>query len=248
MRIDRRYLQVEEPFIAEDLRQMKFAKNYNYWLFSLLQPFLGNRILEIGPGIGNLTKHFIEYAEYIEGIEPNPVCAELLLEAFRVHQKFSLQKIRVEDSDVELLTTKHFDTIVCVNVLEHINNDFDTLVQFKKILTVNGNLVLLVPATPWAYGPIDAAVGHFRRYSMKSLNTTLKKAGFDLVFSQYSNLVGLIGWTFNSRIRKAAKQNDFQIRVFDYLVPILSCIERIIKPPLGLSIIAIGRKTNDIEI
>jgi phospholipid N-methyltransferase len=242
MNPDRRYQQVEDPFISEDLRQMELAENYNYWLFSLLKPFLGDRILEIGPGIGNLTKHFIKSAEYLEGIEPNLVCADLLMDSFQGNQKFSLQRIKVEDCEVNLLKTKKINTIVCVNVLEHINNDHETLVKLMDILTDNGKLLLLVPAISWAYGPIDASVGHFRRYSLKKLKETMEKAGFDVVFSQYSNFLGLIGWVINSKITKAVKQNDFQIRMFDNLVPILSRLEKIIIPPLGLSIIAVGRK------
>ena len=245
MNLDRRYLQVEDSFIAEDLQQMKFAENYNSWLFSLLQPYLGKRILEIGPGIGNLTKHFILNAEYVEGIEPNTACAELLMKACSEYPTFTLQIKRIEDSDIESLITKHFDTIVCVNVLEHIKNDVEVLVQFKNIVTINGNLVLLVPAIPWAYGPIDAAIGHFRRYSHNHLQKIIMGSGLQLVHIQYSNFLGLIGWTFNTRIVKNTKQSDFQIKLFDNLVPVLSRLEKMIHPPIGLSLLAVGVKIND---
>jgi SAM-dependent methyltransferase len=246
MEYDRKHLQTNDPFIAEDLRQLRFAGNYNTWLFSLLQPYLGKRILEIGPGIGNLTKHFIIDAEYIEGIEPNTYCADLLLNGFGANPKFSTQTIKVEDCDVEMLSKKNFNTVVCVNVLEHILHDLDTLVKFRQILAGDGNVVLLVPAVPWAYGLYDSAVGHYRRYTRHSMQLLLEKAGFELVLAKYSNMAGLIGWIFNSKIRKAEKLNDFQIRMFDQLVPILSRVERIFIPPFGLSIIAVGRKKPDI--
>jgi SAM-dependent methyltransferase len=242
MELDRRYLQTQDPFVAEDLRQMEYAGKYNSWIFSLLQPYIGKRILEIGPGIGNLTKFIIQKADYLEGIEPNPICAEMLRESFKGQQNFSVQEITVEDWDVPSLEDKQFDTLVCVNVLEHINDDLTALSQFRKILQPNGTLVLLVPAVPWAYGPIDAALGHFRRYSIKPLSNLLITSGFQIISAHYSNLFGLMGWTVNAHFRKAVKQNDTQIKLFDSLVPVISRVEKMIKPPLGLSIIAIGRK------
>ncbi len=242
MNSDRRYAQIEDSFIAEDLEQMKYARNYNIWLFSLLKPYLGKRILEIGPGIGNLTNYLLGNAEYVEGVEPNAKCAELLKDIFRGNTKFSLNSTRIEDCDTKSLHEKHFDTVICVNVLEHIQNDLEVLNQLKNIVAKDGNIVLLIPAIPNAYGPIDAAVGHFRRYTAKQIRVLTKKVGVDLIHIQYSNFIGLIGWMFNARIRKSIKQSNLQIKLFDIAVPIISRIEKIIIPPIGLSIIAIGKK------
>lgn len=242
MKIDRRFLQTEDQFIAEDLLQMKYANNYNAWLFSLIRPYLGKRILEIGSGVGNFTKFFIKYSDYVMGIEPNASCSALLEVTFGNDSKFELQKISVEDCDSKLLSTYSFDTIICMNVLEHIKKDIDILVKLHSILKINGNLVLIVPAVPWAYGPIDASVGHFRRYSINEVNIKLGQAGFKVTHLKHSNFLGLIGWSYNSKIRKSTKQNDLQIQLFDKIVPFLSRIEKKHLPPVGLSLIAVGKK------
>ena len=245
MKIDRRFLQTEDRFIAEDLLQMKNATNYNAWQFSLIQPYLGKRILEIGSGIGSFTKGFLENSDFVMGVEPNKSCQALLEGTFGNESKFKLLKENIEDCDSHLLSSYSFDTIICMNVLEHIENDTQILEKFFGILNLNGNLVLLVPAIPWIYGSIDASVGHFRRYAINEVNLKLGQVGFKVMHLQYSNLLGLMGWSFNSKIKKSTKQNDSQIRLFDKMVPILRRMEKKHRPPVGLSIIAVGKKLDD---
>jgi SAM-dependent methyltransferase len=244
MQIDRRYLQKTDNFVAEDLKQMQQALRYNEWLFSLVRPYLGRRLFEVGAGTGNMTKQLLQYVEYAVGIEPNPACLQELERALCGHPHFEYRPWQIEQCDVEWLLQKQFDTVLCVNVLEHIEDDIQALKFFKSVLyNRDGRVVLLVPAVPWAYGPIDAAVGHFRRYSRKSMSQALHQAGLKVEALRYSNFLGLLGWLFNAYVKRNTKQSDAQIRIFDRLVvPWYSRLEKMIAPSIGMSLVAVATK------
>ena len=239
---DRRYLQTSDPFIMVDCRQMENAPNYNKWLYELVKPFIGNRVLEIGPGIGIISRKVIEDIELLVGIEPNQYCADVLSKTLKNDRRFTLINTSIEDCDFQDLKEYQFDTILCMNVLEHIEDDVGTLLFIEKILEPGGRVVLLVPAFPKAYGPIDKAVGHFRRYSKTSIREIMGKTSLKIENLSYSNLFGLLGWLFNARIRNSTSQNDFQIKLFNKIVPLLSFIENKVGCPMGLSLISVSRK------
>lgn len=240
--LDRRYLQTNDSFILDDLKQMEYAKNYNQWIFSLVKPYIGKRVLEIGPGIGNMSRQIISGVDLLAGMEPNVHCAGALKEAFRGSTNFELIPSRIEEYEKEKLVSYHFDTIVCINVLEHIKDDATILATFEQVIENNGRVVLLVPAISQAYGKIDKSVGHFRRYSKSSLNKVFQQTQLHIEAMFYSNFIGLLGWLINARILHIVKQKDTQIEVFDSLVPLLSSVERVIPPPVGLSLISVSRK------
>lgn len=240
--MDRRHLQLSDDFIAEDLRMMELAPQYNKWLFELIRPYLGRRIFEVGAGIGNMTAQFLSHSELVFAIEPNRACLSELKDRIPASRKFEYRGWRVDEVPVESLADRQFDTVVCMNVLEHIEKDDDALRIFRSLLVNKGRLVLLVPAVQAAYGPIDQSVGHFRRYSKQGISDLLSSCNFEIEVAKYSNFIGLLGWFFNAHVGKIHQQNDRQIKMFNRLVPFLSSVERAISPPLGLSLIGVGRK------
>lgn len=242
IRPNRQHHQITDPFVLDDLRQMEYATRYNRWLYDLVRPYLGRRILEIGPGIGNISRLIVQDVDLLVGMEPNPHCAAVLAEAIDHTIPLKLLATRVEDSDWEGLRAYAFDTILCMNVIEHVKDDQQVLGQFARVLAPGGRVVLLVPAFPQAYGPIDASVGHFRRYTKPVLRDVLTHAGLSIEYLAYTNMLGLLGWMVNARIRKVVQQSDSQIRVFDALVPVLRRVERLLPVPFGLSIVASARK------
>lgn len=234
--------QTSDPFVLDDLRQMEFARRYNAWLFSLVRPHLGRRVLEIGPGIGNISRLVLPDAELLVGMEPNPHCAAALIERMAGQPNFYLLEKRVEEGTEIELRGYRFDTVLCMNVLEHVKEDGAVLALFERVLAPGGRVVLLVPAFQQAYGPIDDALGHYRRYTRASLRAAFAGSGLAIEKLFYTNMLGLAGWMFNAHIRKASQQNDLQIQIFDRLVPVLSRIERVVPCPFGLSLIAAARK------
>jgi SAM-dependent methyltransferase len=235
-------VQLGEEFVAEDLRQMQVARRYNTWLYSIAKPYLGKRVLEIGSGIGNITEQILACSDTVFGIEPNAACAAELEKRLGDNDSFDFRQWRIEDCDLGWLRTHHFDSVACFNVLEHVERDLDALEALTSILEPGGRIVLLLPAVPWAFGPIDRSVGHFRRYSKRMVREAFEKLDLRADRLRYVNLLGLIGWLFNAHVRRIVRQSDQQIRLFDSLVPVLARIEGLLPPPLGLTLLAVGRK------
>ncbi len=222
---------------------MLSAGNYNAWLFSLVQPHLGERVFEVGCGIGSMTERILASGRHVFGIEPNRSCAVELETRLGCHPGFEHRPWRIEDCDRDLLGGLSFDTVLCVNVLEHVEDDRGALRLLTSLLDPAGRVVLLLPAVPGAFGPIDASVGHFRRYSKAMVRDAFREVALAIDRLRYSNLLGLLGWLYNARIRRITKQSDRQIALFDSIVPWYSWLERVVPPPIGMTLLAVGRRT-----
>ena len=230
-----------DPFFAEDLRQMERAVNYRDWQFRMVEPFLGKRVLEIGGGIGNFTPQLAGNHRDVVSLEPNEFCFRQLEEKTRDHVNVRPLRATVETLDTVLAPDERFDSVVLMNVLEHIEDDLAALVALKRRLDANGKLVVLVPAGPWAFGAIDRRLGHYRRYSKSYSRRLFNAANLGVEFIRYYNFIGIWGWWWNARMGGLEGQSDAQIRMFDqWIVPVVSRVERFIRPPVGQSILIIS--------
>ena len=237
---DRLQTQIEDPFIKDDLLQMERAENYNKWLFDLVRPWIGKNVLEIGSGTGNFTGHILRIASRVIAVEPNEYCSSVLASRYWNNQNVLIVKKSIEAFNSEDEDLSAVDTAVSINVFEHLVDDISTLRKLRERLPRGSKIILLVPACPEVYGPIDKSVGHFRRYSKKSLFELNVDAGLTIKKLFYSNFPGLLGWWLNSRLSKRTRQNDSQIEVFNRLVPVIAGIEKVTGCAIGLSLISIA--------
>jgi SAM-dependent methyltransferase len=234
-----------DPFFVEDLRQMERAVNYRDWQFRIIEPFLGKRVLEVGGGIGNFTPQLAEGERNVVSLEPNEFCFRRLEEKTRNLPNVKLIKATVESLDAAVAHEDPFDTIVLMNVLEHIENDLATLLALRRRLVPNGKVVVLVPAGQWAFGHTDKRLGHYRRYGKNDARHLFKEAGLSLQTIRFYNFIGIWAWWWNARVSRLESQSDNQIRIFDkWLVPVIARIEKHIRPPLGQSLLLIGQNNN----
>lgn len=241
---DRRYSQTADQYAANDLETMQEARRYGSHLFTMFRPHIGSRVLEVGCGIGTMTVRLAEIAEAVVGIEPNLNCAQRVQAELGRHPRFSLRVCHLEECDSAELASHNFDTVVCVNVLEHIADDVGALRMFRDVLAPGGQVLIFVPAVQAAYGPLDAELGHHRRYSKRSLARAFDHAGLELVDLRYTNPLGLLGWMYNSYITRSTAHSPTQVRLFEWLVaPWALPLERFLAPPIGLSLVAVARKT-----
>ena len=240
---DRRYNQTQDRYAADDLETMQEARRYADHVFGLVRPFLGSRVLEVGSGIGTMTTRLVEIAEMVVGIEPNPNCLTRLQEAMGSHPRFTLRTCHFEECEPAELASLRFDSVLTVNVLEHIEHDVNALKAFEQILVPGGHVIVFVPALQVAYGPLDAELGHHRRYSKRTLRAAFEDAGLELVRLRYTNPIGLAGWMYNAHISKSTRHSLTQVKLFETLVaPWALPLERLLPPPIGLSLIAVGRR------
>lgn len=243
MDIDRRYIQTQVPFATDDLTTMREARRYQGHIFSFFRPYIGARVLEVGSGIGTTTRTLVGMADRVVGIEPNRASVVHLRQAVGHHPAFTLRDCHLEECDRAELVGEHFDTILCVNVLEHIEDDHAALCRFAEIAApARAHVLIFVPAVEAAYGRLDAALGHHRRYSKRRLKRMFDHAALDLQVLKYTNPIGLLGWMFNTYVTRSAAHSPRQIALFESLVaPWALRLERVVPVPVGLSLVAIGR-------
>jgi SAM-dependent methyltransferase len=243
MHIDRRYIQTHVRFATDDLHTMREARRYQAHLLSLFRPYIGSRVLEVGSGIGTTTQALVEIADLVVGIEPNGASVAHLRQAVGNHPRFHLHACHLEECDRTNLVAARFDTVLCVNVLEHIEDDQQALQAFADIAApAHGHVLIFVPAVAAAYGPLDAALGHHRRYSKRVLAGMCDRAHLDLLVLKYTNPVGLLAWMFYTYVTRRAVHSARQIALFETLVaPWALPLERIVPVPVGLSLVAVAR-------
>jgi SAM-dependent methyltransferase len=238
---DRRFSQTQDRYAADDLETMQEARRYSDHVFGLVRGFLGARVLEVGSGIGTMTSRVVEVADHVLGIEPNPNCATRVQQTMGSHPRFRLRVCHFEECDGAELASLRFDSVLCVNVLEHIADDVNALKGFRQILAPGGRVIIFVPAVQAAYGPLDAELGHHRRYSKRTLRAAFAQAGLDLIRLRYTNPIGLMGWMYNAHISKSKAHSPGQVKLFERLVaPWALPLERLVPPPIGLSLVAVG--------
>ena len=213
---------------------MEGAGAYNDWVFDRARPHLGRRVLDAGAGIGTFTELAAEGREVV-AVEPDPEQLAILRE--RVAGQANVQVVEGTIEDV----SGTFDSILCLNVLEHIPDDRGTLRLFYGLLVPGGSLLLLVPAHPALYGGIDRAVDHQRRYTKAGLSDCLREAGFTFAELRLVNPLGALGWFVSSRVLKREQIPAGPLRIYDKLVPALRMLDRA-DVGLGLSVWAVARR------
>ena len=221
---------------------MSLAQNYFAWQARLVTRELGQRILEVGCGIGNFTRFLLD-REQIVALDLEPDHIDRL--KYRYPGRPNLRAFCADFTTASLsdLRSLNLDSCVCLNVLEHIENDLTALRNMASLLPFEGVIVLLVPAFPVLFGPIDKNLGHYRRYRRRSMRDLAEATGLRIKKMHYFNFAGFFGWWANSHIFRRAAQWPSQIKIFDtYIVPGLSRIEALAPPPFGQSLFVVLQK------
>jgi len=226
--------------MLRDQTLMAAAKNYFAWQARLALPELGRRVLEIGCGTGNFTSHLLD-RELVVALDHEPQMLERLRERFPDAPNLRAALAEAEDEEsVTQLANLDLDSCVCLNVLEHVRNDAAALRAMARAVRPGGAIVLIVPAFPSLYGPVDRKLGHFRRYTRDSLAATAHKAQLSVREMRYLNAVGFFGWWFNARVVKKEIQSAAQIALYDrWIVPLAARLESLLPVPFGQSLYAV---------
>lgn len=225
--------------VHSSLEMLGELYNYTHWLFNKVRPFIRGNICEVGCGIGTVTQ-FLLNNERIVGIEPFAGSYEYARERFQDHLNVRIVRCLLESCPNNAVRTGVFDTVVCLNVLEHLEDDVASLRRMAMLCKAGGRVVILVPAHMCVYGELDRSFGHFRRYNRRSLRRAFEVAGLRPTYSTYMNTLGLGGWWWQSRIRGHRQLTVKSSRLFNRLVPFLDAFERVVRLPFGQSLIMVG--------
>lgn len=230
-----------EDIVYQTLQRMKKLRRYNQWIFLKFRPFLGKRVLEIGSGIGNITKFLLD-RDLVIATDMEPKYLALLKNTFGHYKKFRVESIDISGSEAGRFQSDHIDSVICFNVLEHIEQDETALKNIFNLLEPGGRLLLFVPSHPWLYGSLDRHLGHCRRYGKKGLKHKLERIGFKVAFLEYFNRMGMLGWFLNSKILRKKRLPSFQLRIYNLLVPLFK-LEKFLPLPFGTSLLVVAEKS-----
>jgi SAM-dependent methyltransferase len=225
----------------ETLEIMGAAPRYNAWQYSRVAPYVGRRVCEVGSGIGNMSSLILGTPRELTVLtDTNPYYLQTLKERFGDRPDVAIEPLTLpDDSAPERFARYRLDTVVALNVVEHIAEDVGALGTIAALLPTGGRLVVLVPALRQLYGTLDLELAHARRYTRATLRTAMEAAGFRVERTFYYNVVGTFGWWFNSRVLRARRIGRRQLRLFETLVPTLRVEDRL-RLPFGQSVIGVG--------
>jgi SAM-dependent methyltransferase len=234
-------------YTGRDLEAMSFAVNYHRWILQIFEPYLGMRLVEVGAGVGSFSELLLERPlESLVLVEPAAQMYEMLTQ--RMQRFPSLTQIQTFNAmfsrvAAEIETVWRPDSILYINVLEHVADDEAELRTVNQTLVKGGRIFIFVPALRWLYGSFDRQIGHVRRYSSSELTEKCGRAGFKVLESRAFDFLGIAPWWIKYRLFKSRTMEPAAVRFYDeYVVPFAQAVERAVKPPLGKNIILVGEK------
>jgi 2-polyprenyl-3-methyl-5-hydroxy-6-metoxy-1,4-benzoquinol methylase len=248
MEKDFTYIEKDEVGI-ETLDILSSANKFNKWVYETIKPFCRGEILEIGSGIGNISKYFLEGEAKITLSDIRVNYCKYLEDNFKKYS--SLREILNLDLVDPLFETKYinyfnkFDTVFALNVVEHIKNDKLAMKNAKKLLKPSGKLIVLVPAYNFLYNNFDKELYHYRRYNLRTLQSAFTMADLNIIKGFYFNCVGMLGWYVSGKLQGNKNIPKSQVSIYNKLVWFFRIADKIVMNKTGLSVIVVGEKTQD---
>jgi 2-polyprenyl-3-methyl-5-hydroxy-6-metoxy-1,4-benzoquinol methylase len=228
------------------LETISAATRFNEWMFKTIKPFCKGHVLEVGCGIGNISKLLIKNKFQTSLSDYSDQYFDILRKQFSDNGQ--VENIYKVDLAVEEFGSAYpellnkFDTIIAMNVVEHIQDDHLAIRNCRKMLAPNGHLIILVPAYSFLFNSFDRELVHFRRYNKKTLTKLFTDEKLEIIHKQYFNAAGIAGWYINGSLLKKKLIPEDQMKIFDKLVPAFKVTDKLIMNRFGLSVIHVGRK------
>lgn len=230
----------EDDYGADILSSLSYVRRLHAWMADSFTDHVGSRVLEIGAGIGNLTMQLIPRGRYL-ATDINPHYLAYL-------QNLSLNRPYLEVSRLDLLDSEsfaplggQFDTVLCINVLEHVRDEQQALENLHQALAPGGKAVVLVPQGQWLFSSLDDALEHRKRYSKADLTKALTRAGFDVLSVYDYNRVAVPGWLLNGKLLRRKHFSRVQLKFYNTMTPLFRAFDSNL-PWHGLSAVAIGQR------
>lgn len=225
---------------GQELAAMSHAANYHRWIIDEFAPYLGQSVAEIGAGIGTVSGLLLEKnIRRLVAFEPCGTNFLLLEEKLRHEARATA----VHGLASARQGSEHFDSVVLLNVLEHIEHDAQAVSETRHLLGPHGHVLLFVPALDFLFSNTDRDIGHLRRYSRDGICRLVTEAGFSIVKARYFDIAGIIPWYINFVLLRGSFNRD-RIALYDmYVVPPMRLLETMMPPVIGKNLLVIGRKS-----
>lgn len=226
-------------YFGKDLEAMSFARNYHQWIVDEWRPYLSGEVAEVGAGTGSFSKLLLACGiAGLSAYEPSSNMYPALAESLGGEPRARTFNCYFGQSG----ECEKFDSIVYVNVLEHIEDDAAELRRIRLALRPGGHAFIFVPALRWLYSRLDRQVGHYRRYHKVPLAELVTRSGLSLVSLRYFDVLGVLPWYVNFTLL-GNEIGGGSVTSYDrFVVPVARRLERVVRPPLGKNLILVARK------
>ena len=220
---------------------MQRAGRYTKWQYEAVAPYIGAHVLELGAGVGSISAYLVRKSERIWITDVDADYLDILKARFGHYRNVTIGSLDpVEERWVAMAKEWDLDTIVSLNLLEHVDDDLAMLRHVYAALRPGGRAILLVPAQPGLYNAVDRSLGHRRRYAPNQLRRVVLQAGFEPVRIFPFNKLGTVAWYVNGALLPQSTVTGAHLRAYDYVVPLARRLEWLPLP--GLSLIAVAHK------
>jgi len=239
------HIYAEDVYGSQILGRLNRAPRFTKWMADVIRPYVGERVLEIGAGTGNLTLQLVPRKLYWAS-DINPLYLTYLE---NISRNRPYLHIRYTDGQAGETYPKEqkFDTVICLNVIEHLGNDLSTLENIREVLEQGGRAIILVPCGPWLLGTLDEVLGHQRRYSRGQLEELANRAGFHIQTVLEFNRVGVIAWWINGKVLRRRSFGLLQIKLLNLLTPVFRVLDKVLPlPPLSLIAVLSKPRAEDV--
>ena len=232
--------------ISRDLEVMGAADNYYQWMLDEIRPHLGSRVLECGSGRGTLTARLLELRldrvvasdfdeDYLPGLRA--ICSGRDSAAVIL-----LDLEQPAESSIDRLKAEKIDSIVMINVLEHISSDERCLASLARALPSGGRIIVFAPAFPLLFSALDESYGHYRRYTKRMMRRLAERVGMRTTAMHYVNFPGFFAWLILYKLFRGTQLGNNSVSIFNRLTPMVRKVESVFRPPLGLSVVTVFEK------
>jgi SAM-dependent methyltransferase len=226
----------------QTLQRIEKMDRFNQWMSDVILPYINGTVLEVGCGIGNVSQYLLAAGHPVVGVD---LCPDYVGYACdRLHGTGDFQGYVADiTGDIPApIAGRRFDTVVMLNVLEHIADEKLALRSLVQLCQPGGRLVCLVPAYEWLYGSLDVHLGHYRRYDRRMLKHAVIRAGFQPEHCFHFNAAGIPGWWVNSRVRRSKVLPANQLSLYNRLVPLFRGVDVLTGGRVGQSVIIVARR------
>ena len=226
-------------YSGTELAALSAAVNYYEWILSRFERYLGNSIAEVGAGIGNFSKLLLRTSpQQLFAFEPSTNLYPQLAEGVGRDQCI----VPINDYFAPRYVPEGVDSIIYINVLEHIEHDLNELKKAYEALRPGGHLIVFSPALSWLYSDFDKQVGHHRRYTKRGIADLAKEAGYRVVVAEYFDIAGIVPWYLSFVLLKGQPSVQ-NVALYDRLiVPPMRLAEGVLRPPLGKNVLLVATK------
>ncbi len=235
-----------DPPGYETLETFSQAGAFNRWLYQKIVVYIQGKTIEIGSGIGNISTFLLKDIDDVTLTDLRPEYCRILQKKFSCNTH--LRGVYELDLSSENFESKHpvliekFDTVVALNVIEHIKDDLLAIRNAKALLKKSGKLVILVPAGQYLYNSIDRELGHNKRYSKSSLIGLMESTGLVVTNCRYFNAAAILGWWVTGNVLREKTISSARLNIYDHMVPLFKFSDWFISPFTGISLISVGHK------